>query len=139
MHLLPPNILQPHIQILDPLHDILNLALIRALDLAGVADRQIQRELDAAGRLAVGEVARAMRGVARGEADAVVAGVGGREGEAALGGALLRDDAVVVVEGLFDGDVDLHGLVLVVGSLVVVPAFGFVVAWYSMLELGLRD
>jgi hypothetical protein len=36
----------------------------------------------------------------------MLARVGGRECEAAHSGAALRDDAVVIVEGLVDGDED---------------------------------
>lgn len=43
------------------------------------------------------------RGARGREAEPVLARVCGREGEAALGGAALRDDAVVVVEDLLDG------------------------------------
>lgn len=45
-----------------------------------------------------------MRDVQRGEAQAVVAGVGGTEGELAGRRASLVDDTVVVVEDLVDGD-----------------------------------
>lgn len=47
-HLLPPNILQAPIQILDPLDDILDLALIRTLDLGGLSDCEIEGESYAA-------------------------------------------------------------------------------------------
>ena len=50
--------------------------------------------------------------VGRGEAEAVVAGVGGGEGEFAGGGGALGDDTVVVVEGFVDGYEDaLAGVV----------------------------
>jgi hypothetical protein len=59
----------------------------------------------------------------------VLSAVGGAEGEAALGCASLRDDAVVVVERLFYGDEDADvGLGLVLLGCVV-PGFGVVVAW----------
>lgn len=100
-HLLPPNILQPPIQILDLLHDILDLALIRALQRAGLANGQVQGQLDPVARRQRGEPAPAGR---RGrEAQLVVARVGGREGEAPGRGALLGDHAVVVVEDFLGG------------------------------------
>lgn len=97
-HLLPPDILQPAAQILDALDDVVNLALVGALDGAGLADGQVEGQLDAAGGVHGGEPVGAARGGRGHEADLVVARVGGREGEAARGGALLGDDAVVVVE-----------------------------------------
>ena len=101
--LLSPDILQPAIQVPHLLHNILDLALIRALDLARLADREVQQELDAARRLSVRQQAAVGCGARGREAEPVLARVCGREGEAALGGAALRDDAVVVVEDLFDG------------------------------------
>ena len=50
--LLPLNIHQPPIQILDLLHQIRDLAMVIRLDLRGRTDGQIQRQLDAAERLA---------------------------------------------------------------------------------------
>ena len=47
-----------------------------------------------------------MRGAGGLEADAVLAGVGGAEGELARVGAFGVDDAVVVVEDFVDGDGD---------------------------------
>jgi hypothetical protein len=102
-NLLPPNILQPAIQVPHLLHNILDLALIRTLDLACLADREVQLELDAARRLSVRQPAAVGRGARRREAEPVLARVCGREGEAALGGAALRDDAVVVIKDLLDG------------------------------------
>lgn len=80
-NLLPPDVLEPPIQISDLLHDILNFALILALDRACLADRQVQRQLRGAEGLP-GEPAGVGRGVRGREADLVVAGVGGGEGEA---------------------------------------------------------
>ena len=45
-HLLSPDILQSAIQILNPLDDIVNLPLVRALNCACLANRQIQSQLD---------------------------------------------------------------------------------------------
>lgn len=44
-----------------------------------------------------------------GEADLVLARVGGGEGEAARVAAAVGHDAVVIVEGLLDGDEHGHG------------------------------
>lgn len=62
-------------------------------------------------------------------ADAVLAAVGGAEGEAALGGAALGNDAVVVVEGLLDCDEDAYVVLGLVRFGCVFPGFGVVVAW----------
>ena len=48
--------------------------------------------------------------VGRGEAEAVVAGVGGGEDEFAAALGALGDDAVVVVEGFVDGYEDALGM-----------------------------
>ena len=104
--LLAPHILQPRIQILHLLHHLAHLVLVRALDLARFADDHVELEADAADLVAAEEVAGEGGDVGRGEAEAVVAGVGGGEGEFAGAGAALRDDAVVVVEGFVDGDED---------------------------------
>ena len=102
-NLLPPNILQPAIQVPHLLHNILDLALIRTLDLARLADREVQLKLDATCRLSVRQPAAVGRGARGREAEPVLARVCGREGEAALGGAALRDDTVVVIKDLLDG------------------------------------
>ena len=47
-NLFPPNILQPRVQVLDLLHQRLNLVLVRALNPARLANRHIQGELDGA-------------------------------------------------------------------------------------------
>lgn len=47
VRLLLPHILQPIVQILDLSRHIIDLALIRALNLARLANRQVQRELHA--------------------------------------------------------------------------------------------
>ncbi len=58
----------------------------------------------------------------------MVAGVSGAEGEAAGAGAALRNDAVVVVEGLVDGDGDAEVGVRAEGVGGGVVLVGFVVA-----------
>jgi len=46
--LFPPDVLQPRVQVLDFLHQRLDLVLVRALDSARLSDRHVQRELDCA-------------------------------------------------------------------------------------------
>ena len=101
--LLALDILQARVQVAHLLHHILDLVLVRALDFRGVADGHVELELDAAGRAAVEEEAGGCGHVGRGEAEAVVAGVGGGEDEFAAALGALGDDAVVVVEGFVDG------------------------------------
>lgn len=120
--------MQSSIQVLDAGRDVLQLVLVAALDLARLADDEIELHLDAA----VGALRREPRGPAGGgrgrEADLVVAGLVGREGEAARGGAALGDDAVVVVEDFFYGNVDGNPIVLLPGVHPVVILFGGVVS-----------
>jgi hypothetical protein len=47
-HLLPSNIVQPRVQIHHFLHDILDLAFVSALESAGLADGQVEGQLDTA-------------------------------------------------------------------------------------------
>lgn len=107
--LLALNILQARIQIAHFLDHIIDLVLVRALDLGSVADGHVELELDAAGLGAVEEVAGGRGDVGGREAETVVAGVGGGEDEFAAGLGALGDDAVVVVEGFVDGYEDALG------------------------------
>lgn len=114
--------MQTTIQIAHTLHNILHLILILSLDLARLANGNVERDPD--GALAVGHPARS-RDVGFGhEADTVLAGVCGGEGEAAGVVFALIDDAVVIVEGLVDGDLDLEVVVDRVGVGVGVDYFG---------------
>ena len=118
--------MQPAVQIPDTVYDILHLVLVLGLDLAGLANNEIQVELD--GTLGIGQPA-ASRGFGVGhEADAVLAGVGGREGEAAGVVLALGHDAVVIVEGLLDGDGHLQVVVDRVGVGLGVDDLGFELA-----------
>lgn len=83
--------------------------MVGALNVAGVADGNVERELDAAHRDQRRQPARRLGGRRRREADPVVARVGRAEGEAPRGGALLGDHAVVVVEYLLRGCVRRFG------------------------------
>lgn len=101
--LLPPDVPQTEVEVLDARGEVLELGLVGALDLVGLADDEIQRQLDAAVGRRRGQPARAARvGVGR-EAQLVVARLGGGEGEAAGRRAPLGDDAVVVVEDFLLG------------------------------------
>lgn len=101
-NLLPPNIIQPRIQVPHARGQVLHLGLVAALEGAGLANGDIQGQADAAVGLGGGQPAGAAA-VGRGrEAELVVAGVGGGEGELARGAAALGDDAVVVVEDFLE-------------------------------------
>lgn len=104
--------MQAAVQITNALHDILHLVLVLGLDLAGLANDEIQVELD--GTLGAGQPAAGGIGVGR-EADAVLAGVGSGKGEAARVVLALGHDAVVIVEGLLDSDLHLQAVVDRVG------------------------
>jgi len=104
--LLALDVLQARVQVADLLDHVLDLVLVRALDLGGVADGHVEFEFDAADLRAVEEEARGCGHVGGREAEAVVAGVGGREDKFAAGGGALGHDAVVIVEGFVDGDED---------------------------------
>lgn len=109
VHLLPANIMQTRVQILDALHDILHLVLVLGLDLACLANGHVKGDLDSA--LGTGQPSTSLSiGVSR-EADLVLASVGGSESEAARVVLALGDDTVVVVEGLVNGDHDAEVVV----------------------------
>lgn len=97
-HLLPPHILQSRVQISYFLHDLADLIFVRALDLRRFANGHVELEFDAADLRAAEEEAGSCGNVGGCEAEAVLAGVGGGEGEFAGRLAALGDDAVVVVE-----------------------------------------
>jgi hypothetical protein len=79
--LLPPDVLQPSIQVLHPCGDIFNLALVRALDLVGLAYHQVEHQLDTAVRFRDACPSAAAGRRAGCEADLVVSGLGGGEVE----------------------------------------------------------
>ena len=126
--LLSSDILQPGIQVLDLANNILNLVLVGTLNGAGLANGHVELKLDVAGGLSASQPALARGDVGRGEADAVVARVGGAEGEAALGSSALADDAVVVVKDLVNANVDLHVGIWAVGFRLIVVLCRRVVA-----------
>lgn len=84
-NLFSADILQPGVQILDALGQVLHLALVGALDLRGLTNSQVQLQLDAAVGVVGAKPALAAAVGGRGEADLVLAGLGGAEGEAARG------------------------------------------------------
>jgi len=47
-NLLPSDIVESRVQVLDPLGQVVHLALVAALDLARLADGEVNVELDAA-------------------------------------------------------------------------------------------
>ena len=101
-NLLPPDVVQAGVKVLDAPGQILQLALVGALDGARLADGDVERQPNAA----VGVTRRqpsAPAAVGRGrEADLVVSGLSRREGELAARAAALRDDAVVVVKDFLE-------------------------------------
>lgn len=113
VNLLATNILEPAVQVLDTLDDILHLVLVLGFDLAGLSNGNVNSELHS-----TGGVAQPGRGGVRlgREADSVLTSVGSREVEATGVAVTLGYNAVVVVEGLLDGDEHLHVVVDVVGS-----------------------
>lgn len=98
--------MQSAVQITDALHNIFHLILVLRLNLACLANGNIQSHPD--GALGIGQPAAGCSvGVSR-EAKTVLTGVGGRESEAAGVALALGHDAVVVVECLVDGDEHLQ-------------------------------
>jgi len=98
--LLPTDVVEPGVEVLDTAGNVLELALVAALDLVGVADGKVEAQLDATIGAAGREPAGTSRAARRGEADSVVAGLLRGEGEAAGRLAALRHDPVVIVEYL---------------------------------------
>lgn len=96
--LLSSDVVEAGVEVLDTCCDVLDLSLVAALDLVGLADDEVEGQLDAAVGFRGREPAGAARVGRRREAQLVVSGVGGGEGEAARGSAALGDDTVVVVE-----------------------------------------
>lgn len=83
----------------------MHLALVLRLDLAGLSEGQVQRHTHGTARPPGQPAARGSVGLGR-QADLVLAGLGGGEGEAAGVAIALGHDPVVVVEDLVDGDED---------------------------------
>lgn len=120
--------MQPAVQILDPLHDILDFVLILSLNLAGLTNGKVDGELDGARR--VGQPAGGSIRL-RCEADSVLARIRGGEMEATRVAVPFGHDAVVIVEGLLDGDVHLQAMVDRVGAALGVDDFRLETAYLS--------
>lgn len=127
-NLLSPDVVQPSIEVLDLLHNILHLALVFRFDLAGLTNGDIQREADCI--VSVPPAPR--RGAAIWcQTDLVLARVGSREGESAGIRVALGDDTVVVVKGLVDGNQYLDVGVDVIRVQLVIDNLRLVVAYYK--------
>jgi hypothetical protein len=127
-HLLATNISKSTVQILDPLHNVRNLAGVLALDFTGRANGDVQGQLHSRG---TGQPASGLR-VWR-EADPVLTSFGGGESEATGMLSSLRDDSVVIVKCLLDGDEHVQGGILNPGVGVLIESLRFVVS------CGVRD
>lgn len=130
--LLPSHVLQPAVQIPNLLRQIIDLALVRALDLARLSNRQIQRELYT-GVYILAEPGTALLHILWNHADSVLAAVSRAESKLSGARAALGYHAVVVVECLFDGDEDSNVRFGDVVLRIVVPHFGIVVACIPLL------
>jgi hypothetical protein len=129
VHLFTADIVQPAVQVLDTLNDILHLVLVLGLDLAGLANGKVDGDLDGA----PGVAPQAGDSISLGrEADFVLASVRGREVEAARVAVTLGNNAVVIVEGLFDGNEHMHVVVDRVGTGLRIENFGFKAAYCSI-------
>lgn len=126
--LFPPNIVESCVEVLDAASNVFDLVLVGALELAGLADGEVQVETDAAVGVVDAEPAVAARGGAGGKAKLMVAGIGGGKGEAAGAGTTLGDNAVVVVKDFINGDIDGDALVGNPSPLLLVPFLSRVVA-----------
>ena len=127
------DVMQPVVQFRDPLLDTLHGVLVRALNLTRLANRHVQLKPHIASRLAIRQVAVTMPSIRRGKANPVLAGIRSAECEAALGIALLRHDAVVVVKDFLDGNVHADVVVRDEAAHLLVPAPSFKVAYSSKL------
>ena len=107
--------------------NLAHLSLIRTLNSARLPNRDIQRQLHHARPLPAAKPSPS--GVGGREADAVVAGVGGAEGELARMGSFGVDNAVVVVEDFVDGYEDAEVGVGSEGGGLGMGLEGGVVAW----------
>lgn len=126
--------MQSRVQVLDLLHQRLDLLLVCALNLARLSNRHVQGKPDIASFTSA-QPADSTGDILRGNADPVLSAVGSAKCKAALGSASLRNDAVVVVECLLDGDKDANiGLVVIVFGLIV-PDLGVVMAWYRQSRM----
>ena len=125
--LFAPDILQPRVQVLNPLDQRLDMGLVCALNPTCLSNSHIYCELDRAVNAAA-QPASTLN-VLRGHANAVLSGVGGGEGEFALARTALSDNAVVVVEGLLNGNEDACVWLRLERLGRIVPYFGVIVSY----------
>lgn len=95
-YLLPLDILQPRVQVPDPLDNIGNLIFILALDLACLTDGQVKMELDV--NVIAREPALVVAGMRYPKTETVLARVASSESETAGGRTLLVHNSVVIVK-----------------------------------------
>lgn len=116
--------MQPAIQVLDLLHDILHLPLILQLNVACLTNCHVQRHPD---RLRpTREPAPGRTAPLGSQTDLMLTSISGGEGETARVAVALGDNTVVIVENLVDGNE--HPDVLVDGIRVFLDDFGLVVS-----------
>lgn len=128
--LLPSNVLQASIQVLDLGNNILNLSLIGALNIACLANSHVERDFDTANLMATKEPPNTGGSAACGrKTNLVCAGISGGKSEAALVVAFLRYYAVVVVEDFVDGDGEANAAVGIKGARMVVILCDFIVSF----------
>lgn len=102
------------------------MSLVRAFNPACLSNSHVQCKLD--GTVNATAQPASSLDVLRGNANAVLTRIGGAEGEFALAGTALGDNAVVVVESLLDGDEDTYVWLRLEGLGRIVPNFGMVVS-----------
>lgn len=125
--LLSLDVHQSAIQILDLLHQIRDLSLITALNITRRSNRQIQRQLNTS-QLLPSQPPTLSRAMTRRKANLVISTVRRRECELSGADAARRNDAVVVIKHLVDGDEDVEVWVWEVGVTVQRELFGGVLA-----------
>lgn len=115
--------MQTAVQILDSLNDVLHFILVLGLNLAGLTNGNVDSELDSSsggGQPTGGGICL------RCEADFVLARIGSREVEPARVAVPLRHNAVVIVEGLINGDLHLDAVIDRIGAGLRVDNFGLI-------------
>lgn len=119
--------MQATIEILHTLHNIRHLVLVLGLNLAGLANRHIQGDLDST--LGIRQPPASLDIRLSQETDLVLASISSSKGEATRVVLALGDDTVVIVEGLVDGDHDAEVVVDGVHVCLGVDDIGSEVTW----------
>lgn len=128
VHLFTADIVQPAVQILDTLNNVLHLILVFSLDLAGLTNGKVDGEFDGA----PGVAQPAGDSISLGcEANSVLAGIRRREVEAARVAITFGHNAVVIVEGLLNGNEHLQVVVDRVITGLRIEDFGLEATYYS--------